>query len=76
MLLLSTAIADGSYKISRPLYFYVKNAHVGKIPGIKQYVKSFVAKKASGEEGYLTEKGLDSSRRRRLIKKWLKTPRV
>ncbi len=52
------SIADGSYKISRPLYFYVKNAHVGKIPGIKQYVKAFVNKKASGEEGYLTEKGL------------------
>lgn len=52
------SIADGSYKISRPLYFYVKNAHVGKIPGIKKYIKAFVAKKASGEEGYLTEKGL------------------
>ena len=51
-------IADGSYKISRPLYFYVKNAHVGKIPGIEKFVKAFVAKKASGEEGYLTEKGL------------------
>lgn len=51
-------IADGSYKISRPLYFYVKNAHIGKIPGIGEYVKAFVAKKASGSNGYLTEKGL------------------
>lgn len=51
-------ISDGSYKVSRPLYFYVKNAHVGKIPGIAEYVKEFTAKKTSGEEGYLTEKGL------------------
>jgi phosphate transport system substrate-binding protein len=52
------SISDGSYKVSRPLYFYIKNAHVGKIPGIEGFVKEFVSKKASGEEGYLTEKGL------------------
>jgi len=52
------SIAEGDYKISRPLYFYVKNAHVGKIPGIAEFVKAFVNKKASGAEGYLTDKGL------------------
>ncbi len=52
------SIAEGDYKISRPLYFYVKNAHVGKIPGIAEFVKAFVSKKASGAEGYLTDKGL------------------
>jgi len=52
------AIADGSYPVSRPLYFYVKKAHVGKVPGIQGYVEEFVSDKASGEYGYLTERGL------------------
>jgi phosphate transport system substrate-binding protein len=51
-------IADGSYPVSRPLYFYVKKAHVGKIPGINEYLAEFTADKAWGDEGYLTDKGL------------------
>ena len=51
-------IADGSYPISRSLYFYVKNAHVGVVPGIKEYVAEFTSDKANGQEGYLTDKGL------------------
>ncbi len=51
-------IADGSYPVSRPLYFYVKNAHVGKIPGILEFLKEFTSEAAMGEEGYLTDKGL------------------
>lgn len=51
-------IASGEYKVSRPLYFYVKNAHVGKIPGIKEYVARFTSEDAIGEEGYLLDKGL------------------
>ena len=51
-------IADGSYPVSRPLYVYVKNAHVGKIPGLKEYLKEFTSEKAWGDEGYLTEKGM------------------
>ena len=51
-------IQDGSYPISRPLYFYVKNQHVGVIPGIEQYVKEFTSKKATGKRGYLTDIGL------------------
>jgi phosphate transport system substrate-binding protein len=51
-------IADGAYPVSRSLYFYVKNAHVGVIPGIKEYVAEFTASKANGQEGYLTDKGL------------------
>ncbi|MFT4994797.1 MAG: phosphate transport system substrate-binding protein [Paraglaciecola sp.] len=51
-------ISDGSYPVSRPLYFYVKKAHVGVIPGIGEYLAEFVSDKASGEEGYLTEKGM------------------
>lgn len=51
-------IADGSYPVSRPLYFYVKNAHVGKIPGMKEYLKEFTSNASMGAEGYLTDKGL------------------
>ncbi len=52
------SIADGSYPVSRPLFFYVKKAHVGKIPGIKGYLAEFTSNKAWGDEGYLTDKGL------------------
>lgn len=52
------AIADGSYPISRSLYFYVKNAHVGKIPGIEAYLDAFTSDKAWGDFGYLADKGL------------------
>ena len=51
-------IQDGSYPISRPLYFYVKKQHIGVIPGIDEFVKSFTAKKAIGPRGYLTDLGL------------------
>ena len=52
------AIADGTYAVSRPLYFYVKKAHVGVIPGIKEFITEFTSEKAVGEEGYLADKGL------------------
>jgi len=51
-------IADGSYPVSRPLYFYVKKAHVGLIPGIKEYLAEFTSEKAWGSEGYLADKGM------------------
>ena len=52
------AIADGQYPVSRPLYFYVKKAHVGVIPGIQEYLMEFTSAKAWGEDGYLSEKGM------------------
>ena len=51
-------IADGSYPISRPLYFYVKKAHVDSIPGIGEYLEEFTSEAAMGEDGYLLDKGL------------------
>jgi phosphate transport system substrate-binding protein len=51
-------IANGSYPVSRPLYFYVKAAHVGQIPGMKEFLTEFVSEDSFGEEGYLTDKGL------------------
>ena len=52
------AIGSGDYPVSRSLYFYVKKAHVGVIPGIEGYVKEFTSEKAWGDQGYLGEKGL------------------
>ena len=52
------SIADGSYPVSRPLFFYVKSAHVGKVPGIKEFLAEFVDEESFGEDGYLAEKGL------------------
>ena len=51
-------IANGEYPVSRPLYFYMKGAHVGKIPGIQEYAIEFTSNKAMGEDGYLTDRGL------------------
>ena len=51
-------ISDGKYKISRSLYFYVKKAHAGVIPGMKEYVTAFTSEKAFGPDGYLVDKGL------------------
>jgi phosphate transport system substrate-binding protein len=52
------AIADGSYPVSRPLYFYVKNSHANKIPGILEFLSEFTSEDAMGEDGYLLDKGL------------------
>lgn len=52
------AIADGSYPISRPLYFYAKKAHVDVIPGLRGFLREFTSERAWGEEGYLSDRGL------------------
>jgi phosphate transport system substrate-binding protein len=52
------SIADGKYPVSRPLYFYVKKAHVEVIPGVREYIAEFMSDSASGEFGYLTDAGL------------------
>jgi phosphate transport system substrate-binding protein len=51
-------IADGSYPVSRPLFFYIKNAHRGVIPGLDEFVMEYVSEAAFGDGGYLTERGL------------------
>ena len=52
------SIASGEYPISRALYFYVKKAHVGVIPGIREYLEEFTSEKAWGPEGYLADRGM------------------
>lgn len=51
-------VAAGTYPLSRPLYIYVKNAHAGSIPGVREYVIEFASEKAIGDYGYLVDKGL------------------
>ena len=52
------AIAAGDYPVSRSLFFYVKQQHVGVIPGIKEFVTAFTSDSAWGPDGYLVDKGL------------------
>jgi phosphate transport system substrate-binding protein len=52
------SIQDYSYPISRPLYFYVKKAHIGVIPGLHEYLLEFTSEDAIGPEGYLIDTGL------------------
>lgn len=52
------AIAAGDYPVSRSLFFYVKKAHIGVIPGIEEYLAEFTSEKAMGDYGYLAEKGM------------------
>ncbi len=51
-------ISDDSYPVSRPLYLYVKKAHVDVYPGIREFLGEFTTQEATGENGYLTEIGL------------------
>ena len=52
------SIADQSYPVSRPLFFYVKKEHIGTIPGLKAFVATYTNKNAMGEDGYLSDRGL------------------
>jgi phosphate transport system substrate-binding protein len=51
-------IAAAKYPVSRALYVYVKKAHIGVIPGLKEFVAEYTSDRAFGAEGYLVDKGL------------------
>ncbi len=53
-------IASGEYPVSRPLYFYIKKAHIGVIPGLKEYAQFFVSDDLAGPTGPLANYGLVS----------------
>ena len=53
-------IASGEYPVSRPLFFYIKGAHIGVIPGLKEYAQFFVADELAGPQGPLAQYGLVS----------------
>ncbi|SFR81256.1 phosphate ABC transporter substrate-binding protein, PhoT family [Marinobacter daqiaonensis] len=52
------AISADEYPVARSLFFYVKKAHVGVVPGIQEYVQEFVSPAAMGPNGYLKSVGL------------------
>lgn len=52
------SIADGTYILSRPLYTYAKLAHVGKVPGIKEFIAELTSTETIGQFGYLADRGL------------------
>ncbi|QMU57609.1 MAG: phosphonate ABC transporter substrate-binding protein [Boseongicola sp.] len=54
------SIATGEYPVSRPLFFYVKKAHLGVIPGLQEYIDFFVSDEIAGPDGPLAEYGLVS----------------
>lgn len=54
------SIAAGDYPVSRPLYFYIKKAHLGVIPGLQEYVDFFVSDDMAGPDGPLAAYGLVS----------------
>jgi phosphate transport system substrate-binding protein len=54
----SDSISNWKYPLARPLFIYVKRAHVGKVPGLAQFVEEFVSERAIGPGGYLVMRGL------------------
>jgi len=51
-------ISVGEYPVSRPLQFYVKQEHLGVIPGLKEYVQFFISDAVAGNGGPLADYGL------------------
>ncbi|MFC4626457.1 PstS family phosphate ABC transporter substrate-binding protein [Daeguia caeni] len=51
-------VASGEYSVSRPLYFYVKKAHLGVVPGLKEFVDFFLSEQMVGPDGPLADYGL------------------
>lgn len=56
--LTAETVAAGRYELARPLYIYVKTAHAGVIPGIREFIGEYTSERAVGEDGYLVDKGL------------------
>ncbi|MFW5823340.1 MAG: substrate-binding domain-containing protein [Marinobacter sp.] len=52
------AISEEEYPVARSLWFYIKNAHVGTVPGIEEYVAEFTSESTWGDNGYLVDVGL------------------
>ncbi|MEX0954133.1 MAG: substrate-binding domain-containing protein [Rhizobiaceae bacterium] len=51
-------IADASYPVARPIFFYIKNAHRDVIPNLNEFLAEYVSDGALGADGYLPERGL------------------
>lgn len=53
-------ISSGEYPVSRPLFFYIKKAHIGVIPGLKEFAEFFISDEIAGPDGPLAQYGLVS----------------
>ncbi|MEJ6402147.1 PstS family phosphate ABC transporter substrate-binding protein [Yoonia sp. 2307UL14-13] len=53
-------IASGEYPVSRPLFFFIKKAHIGVIPGLKEFAEFFISNEIAGPDGPLSAYGLVS----------------
>lgn len=51
-------IQSGEYPLSRSMFVYAKNAHVGVIPGMREFIAEYTSEAAFGDDGYLVDKGL------------------
>ena len=51
-------ISADEYPVARSLFFYVKKAHIGVVPGITEYAEEFTSAGAMGPNGYLKTVGL------------------
>ncbi len=63
----AATVETGEYGVSRPLFFYIKNAHRGAIPNLAEFVEEYVSEASMGPGGYLQERGLvplDDERRK------------
>jgi phosphate transport system substrate-binding protein len=72
-------IQGGSYPVARSLYLYVKNAHVGVIPGLREFVVEYTSERAMGEGGYLQTRGLiveSEAKRRQARERATSLPRM
>jgi len=54
----AASVAEGKYPVSRPLFFYVKKAHIAAVPGLKDYINFFVSPKMIGAKSPLVKAGL------------------
>jgi phosphate transport system substrate-binding protein len=51
-------ISAGRYPVSRSMYIYLKKAHVGVIPGLREFMAEYASERAVGQRGYLASRGL------------------
>jgi phosphate transport system substrate-binding protein len=52
------AIAGSRYPLIEPVYVYVKNQHIGRVPGLQRLVYEFTSERAISPTGYVVETGL------------------
>ena len=67
------SISSGKYPLARDLYFYVKLDHLGKVPGMEEYVDLFLSRMMIGDRGYLKRQGLipmPKKMREKELKEW------